>query len=349
MRTNPATLVFEDGYSVTIPVGEQETLYGAALRSGIRLEVDCLEGACATCKAFCTTGNVVMRDHSAEALSAHEADLGYVLACQTMVRGPTVVELPYPHRQTSAPAATNTRQGIVRAVDRASASVVRFEVDVGDAHPMNFLPGQYAHLRVPGTQSWRSYSFASSPESKQTIFYIKLVDAGVMSSYAAERARPGDHIELAGPFGHFYLRHAARPILMIAGGSGLAPMLPMLDSLFKAGEQVPITLLYGAGHHDEFFSLDRLASLVSDGLPLDYKLVATSPSNDWGGLVGHVTGHLDAEMIHGGQCDVYVCGPPPMIEAAQTWLSAMNMLPNRIHAERFVQSGTEYSRTGGTR
>lgn len=343
----PVNLIFEDGTSVSIGANEGETLYQAALRSGIRLVSDCLEGACSACKAKCTAGDYALREHTDEALSKSEANQGYVLACQMLVRSPVVVELPYESRQCALPLARKQRQARICGVERVSASVVRLDVECEDGPMFDFLPGQYAHLSVPGTQEWRSYSFAGLPGDRTTKFYVKNVSGGLMSRYATEVARIGDRIDVVGPFGHFYLRPPERPLLMVAGGTGLAPMLSMLEWLAETKSTQKALLLYGANEAGDFFGLTQLASFVRRGVALRYELMPLYATCGWDGATGHVTSLLKRDVFEGESCDIYLCGPPPMIEAAQARIVSEGMSANAVHAERFVESSAKREQPGG--
>jgi benzoate/toluate 1,2-dioxygenase reductase subunit len=209
-----------------------------------------------------------------------------------------------------------------------------------DAPPVSFLPGQYVHLSVPGTSEHRSYSFANAAfETGKYTFYIKLLEHGAMSDYLSERAQPGDEFVVTGPFGRFYQRPTIRPILMVAGGTGLAPMLSMLDTLAANDDtDYPVRLLYGANAADELFAFDQLRGYAEQGLDLTVELCVGEPDQDWDDATGHVTGLLRLEILNGGDCEIYLCGPPPMIDAAESWLSANGVNPVLVHAEKFVPS-----------
>jgi benzoate/toluate 1,2-dioxygenase reductase subunit len=163
-----------------------------------------------------------------------------------------------------------------------------------------------------------------------------VLEAGAMSEYVSGRAKPGDEMPITGPFGHFYLRPPVRPIIMVAGGTGLAPMLSMFDHIEQSGgTDQPIHLLYGANTPGELFALDRIAR---DALPLTTELAVVAGAPGWDGHVGHVTELLGAGHVAGGDVDAYLCGPPPMIEAAENWLLANGVESARIHAEKFLPS-----------
>ncbi len=334
MTTHKVTILFEDGRSVAIDAAEADTIYLSALKNRVRIETDCLEGACATCKALCTQGEYYLDDYSDEALSDDEAARREVLTCQMHPTSDCVIEYPY---QSSLALRTEpeTVAGRVAEVETVADSVVHLVVEPDGE--LAFLPGQYVHLGVPGTDQRRSYSFANPPDiTGRLSFYVKVLENGAMSEYVSGRARPGDEMPITGPFGHFYLRPPVRPIVMVAGGTGLAPMLSMFDHMTgSGGTDQPIRLLYGANTPDELFALDHLAG-VGHALTTELAVVAGAPG--WNGHVGHVTELLGPEHVAGGDVDVYLCGPPPMIEAAETWLRANGVEPVRIHAEKFLPS-----------
>jgi benzoate/toluate 1,2-dioxygenase reductase subunit len=334
MTTHKVTILFEDGRSVVIDAEEANTIYLSALKGRVRIETDCLEGACATCKGLCTQGEYYLDDYSDEALSDEEAARREVLTCQMHPTSDCVIEFPY-ESSLALRTEPETVAGRVAEVETIADSVVRLVVE--PEGEFAFLPGQYVHLGVPGTDQRRSYSFANPPSvTGQLSFYVKVLENGAMSEYVSGRAQPGDEMPISGPFGHFYLRPPVRPIIMVAGGTGLAPMLSMFDHMMESGgTDQPIHLLYGANTRGELFALDHLAG-IDLALTTEFAVVAGAPG--WDGHVGHVTELLGPELVAGGDVDAYLCGPPPMIEAAETWLRANGVETGRIHAEKFLPS-----------
>jgi NAD(P)H-flavin reductase/ferredoxin len=334
------TLVFEDGRSESILADENDTIYMACLRNKIRILTDCLEGACATCKGHCVEGEYDMDDVSDEALSAEEAAQREVLTCQMHVRSDCVIEFPYEAKLAikAEPRSWNCR---VTAVEKISSTVQRLDIAPEDSNtePPVFLSGQYVHLAVPGTDETRSYSFANPPHETGTFsFFIKILEQGAMSDYVRDRAQPGDKIQMTGPFGHFYLRNPERPVLMVAGGTGLAPMLSMFDHMIETGmTSQPVHLLVGANEQGELFHLDVLEDYKSKGISLTTEIAVVEGNEGWAGETGHVTALLRDALIAGG-VDVYLCGPPPMIEAAESWLSDKGVDDKLVHAEKFLPS-----------
>ena len=341
MTSHAVTLVFDDGRIARIQADEDDTIYLAALKHRIRIETDCLEGACATCKGVCTSGEYRLDEYSEDALSDEEAARREVLTCQMHVLSDCVIEYPYPSTfSLKAPPAT--RKGRVAEIETVAESVVRLVVEPedGDHGPVVFMPGQYVHLGVPGSDAVRSYSFANPPEETgRYTFFIKVLEEGAMSDYVAGPAQSGDEMPVTGPFGRFYLRPPSRPIVMVAGGTGLAPMLSMFDHMLAAGAtEQPVHLLYGANTPAELFSLDALEACAERGLGLTTELCVVEGAEGWSGATGHVTTLLRPEILNSGDCDAYLCGPPPMIDAATAWLAGAGVDPAAVHSEKFLPS-----------
>lgn len=331
------TAIFEDGRSIQFPSRPDEIVYQAAYRANIPLVHDCLEGACASCKALCTQGKFTVDDYSDEALSDRERDAGYTLLCRMKAKTPCTIELPYASGLLSERHAAQWIDARVAELEDVAIGVRRMVLEIEDAG-LDFLPGQYLHMEIPGGTAVRSYSFANIPLQPRLEFFLKVYARGAMSDYLRERARVGDALRIKGPAGHFYMRASRRPMLLIAGGTGLAPMLSMLRSLESMrAERKSIRLIYGVNHALEFFGTAELQRLAGV-LPLEVERIAVSAS-DWSGPVGYVTALLRPDILGDGDCDIYMCGPPPMIESVSSWLQENSVDRARMHAERFVTSG----------
>lgn len=340
MTTHEVTMVFEDGRVVKIDASEDDNIYFAALKNKVRILTDCLEGACATCKGVCTSGTYELNEFTDEALTQDEFARREVLTCQMHVKSDCVIEFPYEAR-VALKSEPESRSGTVSSVEMISSTVAKLvvEPEAGTA-PISFIPGQYVHMSVPGTSEHRSYSFANASfEAARYVFYVKVLEQGAMSDYLSQRAAPGDQMTITGPFGRFYLRPVERPVVMVAGGTGLAPMLSMLDTMAANNEtDYPVRLLYGANAEDELFAFDQLSGYASQNVELTTEMCVVEPGADWKGGTGHVTGLLRPEILNGGDCEIYLCGPPPMIDAAESWLAEHGVPANRVHAEKFVPS-----------
>jgi benzoate/toluate 1,2-dioxygenase reductase subunit len=331
-------LNFEDGVTRFINCNERESVVDAAYRQGINIPMDCREGACATCKCRVESGSYDLGEYIEDALSKVEADTGYALACQMRPQTDCVVLLP------TNSTACNTKQESyvtrIKDVRRLSESTFALELQGDGLKKLEFLPGQYANLQVPGEEvHQRAYSFSSmTPRGDTVSFLIRNVPGGLMSGFLKERAKPGGEIAMAGPFGSFYLRAVQRPILMLAGGTGLAPFLAMLDKLAaNGGSPQPIHLIYGVNTDRDVVALDKLTAFAQR-VPNFSFAVCVVDANSESPRKGYVTHHIEPAHLNGGDVDIYLCGPPPMVEAVAQYLREVNVKSASFHFEKFAPS-----------
>jgi benzoate/toluate 1,2-dioxygenase reductase subunit len=222
------------------------------------------------------------------------------------------------------------------AAERLSENRVRLSVKAVNGSLPVFLPGRYVNLTIPGLNGiTRSYSFSSAPGAAVATFLIRNVESGAMGAYI-ERARPGDRMTLLGPLGSFYLREARRPILMIAGGTGVAPMLSMLEVLAQKGTGGhPVQLIYGAHDQSDLVEIERLEALKAR-IPGFTFVTTCSCEGDTHPIKGRVTSHIGPDQLNGGDVDVYLCGPPESVESAR---HAVGDVAN-LYFEKFIPAQT---------
>ncbi len=308
-----------------------ETVYQAAARSGAPVLTDCLEGACATCKARCVEGEYDLIDPSFDALSSEEEQAGFVLLCQMEPRGPCVVEMPYTlaFAQNSHPGMLSCEVGEIASV---GSSIVRLRVE--SPTPLDFVPGQYAQVLVPGTDVRRAYSFANSPGAHTAEFYVRLLEDGAMGAYLRRRARVGDELQLELPFGGFYLRAGTGPLVAITGGTGLAPILSMLAELAARGSRRNVHVIHGARAPEALFGLEALEAFNASGLSVQLHLAVERDAAP-GMFTGQVTDIVTSDLIGSPGADVYLCGPPSMVASAEAKLAMHGVPAARVFVERF--------------
>ncbi|MEB2400160.1 MAG: 2Fe-2S iron-sulfur cluster binding domain-containing protein [Alcaligenaceae bacterium] len=332
MSTLPLTLLFSDGVAQTVNVEPGQTVVEAAAAAGLTLLTDCSNGQCGTCVAQCVSGDIDPGEYDPSVLPDDDRDDGAILCCVSKVRSTAVVELPYDSCEASAPQ-EQTQKGTVLAVTPIAAEIVRLDVQVEEA--IHFLPGQYVRMRPDGTSEWRSYSMANTSGETRLVFYIRLVPDGRFSSWLMQ-AEPGDVLEIGSSRGTFFLRDESRPRLFVAGGTGLAPFLAMLQVLRKKPEPnpEPVTLLIGGRTADHLFAQEELALLQRD-LPNLMISVATETAPPPGARQGYAT-----DLIPGLSLDkstrVYLCGPPPMVDAARSAAIKAGIRKSEILCERFA-------------
>jgi ferredoxin-NADP reductase/ferredoxin len=337
------TLHFEDGERREIEVEREEFVLDAALRQGVPLVHQCRSGSCSTCIAQLIAGDVVMAPERATSLLAAEAAEGKRLLCSSYACADSEVRLHYP-----AALIYGTERRIIAAAVAAlewpSPSVAKLTLELPEDIEFNFRSGQYVRIKVPGTADWRSYSMTSMPRAlPQMDFLVRILSGGVVSEYLRNDCRLGDEIIIEGPLGAFILHSSRAPQIFIAGGTGLAPILAMLDEIrYRPGPRPPMLLSFGCASEQQFFYRDEV-ELRQWWMPeLRVILSADRVDNaDSGLLEGTPVGVLEHERVTDPQAAAYLCGPPPMIEAARRRLIEMGVAPEHIYAEQFVASAIQ--------
>lgn len=325
---------FADGKTLFFPVGTHEILLDAALRNGIKIPLDCREGVCGTCQGRCESGDYSQDYVDEEALSSLDLQQRKMLSCQTRVKSDATFYFDFDSSLCNAPGPVHVR-GTVSDVQLVSAGTAILQVQV--EAPLDFLPGQYARLSVPGTDRWRSYSFANLP-GNQLQFLVRMLPDGVMSNYLRERCQVGDEVVVEAPLGAFYLRHVTQPLVLVAGGTGLSALLGMLDELAASGCDQPVHLYYGVRTEQDLCEAARISGYASKIADFRYTEVLSDATAQWTGKRGYLTEHFDLAELQDRSADMYVCGPPPMVESIQQWLKDQALDSVQLYYEKFTQS-----------
>ncbi|MBK5542262.1 ring-hydroxylating dioxygenase ferredoxin reductase family protein [Pseudomonas sp. TH05] len=334
--THQIALNFEDGVTRFVAANAGETVADAAYRQGINIPLDCRDGACGTCKCFAEAGRYDLgEDYIDDALTADEAEQGFVLTCQMRALSDCVVRVPASSQVCRAAQATFTAS--ISAVRQLSDSTIALSIKGEALSKLAFLPGQYVNLAVPGSEQSRAYSFSSLQRDGEVSFLIRNVPGGLMSSFLTGRALAGDSMSLAGPLGSFYLRDIRRPLLLLAGGTGLAPFTAMLEKIAEQGSEYPLHLIYGVTNDFDLVELDRLQALAARIPNFSFSACVANPESRHP-LKGYVTQHIEPQHLNNGDVDVYLCGPPPMVEAVSQFIREQGIAPANFYYEKFAAS-----------
>jgi benzoate/toluate 1,2-dioxygenase reductase subunit len=336
-ETHTVALAFEDGVTRFITCRDDQTVADASYRQRINIPLDCRDGACGTCKALCESGTYDGGSYIDDALAPDEAAAGYVLPCSMKPRSDLVLQIASTSEVAKTQAATYT--GTLTQLDRLSATTVAIGIDIPNRADLAFLPGQYVNIAVPGTDQSRSYSFANAPHDDRLTFLVKLTPGGVMSDYLSGRAAVGDTLEFTGPNGSFFLRETDRPVLLLAGGTGLAPVLSMLRAMRDGSSRRMAHLIYGVSTDEDMVALDAIEQLATQlpGLTWD---VCVSDPNSRAEHKGYVTSLMEPAHLYDGDVAVYLCGPPPMVEAVRAHVSEAGIEPTGFYYEKFALAHT---------
>lgn len=334
-------LNFEDGITRFIECRPDETVAEASYKGRINIPLDCRDGACGTCKSLCESGRYDGGDYIDEALSDDEAAAGYCLPCQMTPHSDLVLRIPSSSVAAKTGAVTHT--ATVAGLEHHSATTVEFNLVLDERDALDFLPGQYVNITVPGTDQTRSYSFSSGPDQRRLSFLVRIVPGGAMSGYLTERARVGDRLEFTGPMGSFYLRELSRPSLLLAGGTGLAPLLSMLERMTQQPPAYPVHLIYGVTTDQDLVHLDTLEDYAEVIPGFTFAHCVADPAST-ARHKGFVTGLMDNGTLHDGDADVYLCGPPAMVEAVRAHIASLGVTPASFHYEKFTPAAVREPR-----
>ena len=322
------------------PIGEEiecagdETVLDAAFRQGYNLAYGCREGQCSACKCFLVEGEVALKRYSTFALSESEQSNGYTLMCRAMPEQDLVVELLHydPDAYRLEHAIRDGRAEVV-AVEALTHDITRLHLRVIEPEDFSFKPGQYVDVHVPGAEGvTRSFSMANVPGDGHIELIIKRYPGGRLSGMLDGGIAPGQEIGFTGPYGAFHLRRSDRPIVMIAGGSGMAPILSLLRQLAAEGTQRPVRFFYGARTEQDLFYGDLIAELGAKLADFRFTPVVER-------FVHEAVDEYLASGEIGTDVEGYLCGPPPMIDAAQDMLAGRHSVSEqRIFHDKFTTS-----------
>lgn len=334
--TYTIALNFEDGVTRFIDSSATETVADAAYRQGINIPLDCRDGACGTCKCFAEAGQYDLgQEYIEDALTEEEAAEGYVLTCQMRAQTDCVVRVPASSDVCRTQQASFS--GAISAVQQLSGSTIALRIKGESLSKLAFLPGQYVNLQVPGSEQSRAYSFSSLQRDGEVSFLIRNVPGGLMSSFLTGLAKAGDSITLAGPLGSFYLRDIRRPLLLLAGGTGLAPFTAMLEKIAEQGSAHPVHLIYGVTNDFDLVEVDKLEALAARIPNFTFSACVANPDSQYP-RKGYVTQHIEPVHLNDGDVDVYLCGPPPMVEAVSQYIREQGITPANFYFEKFAAS-----------
>ncbi len=335
--TYQIALTFEDGVTRFIEGRDDETVADSSYRSRINIPLDCRDGVCGTCKSFCESGEYELGEYVPdEAMTEDEEEAGYVLTCQLFPKSDLVITIPV--TSDLAKAGVTSHAGMITGIDRVSNTTTHFTIRLEDRSALGFLPGQYVNIAVPGTDQTRSYSFSSGPRADDVAFLLRETPTGALPTYLRERASVGDRIEFQGPLGSFYLREPKRPLLFLAGGTGLAPFLSMLEKLAGDGVEQPVHLVYGVTNDPDLVKVDELEQYAKQLPNFTFTCCVADESCSFPNK-GYVTRYIEPQHVNGGDVDVYLCGPPAMVDAVRQWLESQGIAPLNFYFEKFTGTG----------
>jgi propane monooxygenase reductase subunit len=328
---------------IEIEVDEEQTVLRAAFDQGLMLMHGCKEGQCSACKSFLLDGDDVELDkYSTFALPDFEREEGFTLLCRAHVYEDVTIELlnydeemirsglPIQEAETEVVANDPVTHDLRHLVLRLVSPDIDFK----------FFPGQYVDISVPGTDEVRSFSMAntSARESGQLEFVIKVYPDGLFSEYLDKQLKVGDRLMVTGPYGVFMLRDAPdTDLIFVGGGAGMAPILSLLRSMAERGIDRKAVYYYGARRRADLCFEDELRALERT-LP-NFRFLPALSDEDWEGENGLITDVVSRSESALARAHAYICGPPPMVEAAVPLLTRLGVPEKHVYFDKFTTTG----------
>lgn len=315
----------------TVEEAESETVLEASLVAGLPFPHGCRAGDCRACESRLVSGRLRVQTDSGECVL--DGDGQVVLACRAHAVGDVTIEwlgeadeaLP-PVRRLSA---------VVEAVDRVATDVVRLRARA-TGRPLFFLPGQYVELEPARRLGARAYSIASTPDEQLLEFHVRELPGGKASTHIATQLRSGDTVRLKGPYGNAWLRHDERPLLAIAGGTGLAPLRSIVVSALHCNPSRRVELYHGVRDEPYLYGQEEFDRLGGEHPGLRHVPVLAEPVGPTRRRIGLVHAAVLADHDDLSPFTVYIAGPPAMVEAATRDVVAHGAQPDRVHTDPFL-------------
>lgn len=304
------------GRSFTVEPGE--AMLAAGIRQGIGLPYGCKDGACGSCKCKKLSGTVVHGPHQAKALSVDEEAQGYVLTCCGVPQSDVLLE----SRQVTEAGAFPIRKmpSRVAAMERKSHDVILLRLQLPANDPFSYRPGQYVEFLLRDG-SRRSYSMANAPHTGPALeLHIRHMPGGKFTDHVFGTMKEKEIQRIEGPFGSFFLREDSdKPIVLLASGTGFAPIKALIEHMQFQGIQRPATLYWGGRRPEDLYMDDWVRARLQEMPHLRYVPVISDalPEDHWTGRTGFVHRAVLEDLPDLSGYQVYACGAPIVVDSAR--------------------------------
>lgn len=333
-----------------------DNLLKAALAAGLDWPHDCRVGSCGSCRCHLKQGKIKELSDFSYVLDGDQLKEGMILACQTQLKSDVVVEVELGAGEDSM-ATISSVEGELAKTRLLTHDIMELTIklDAPFSHAAEpgvnghaYRAGQYADISFPGIEKPRSYSFARAPEcegERELTFFVRKVPNGELTSWLFADDRVGSRVTVNGPYGSFWMREGEGPIICIAGGSGMSSIMALLEHANNNGSKRDTVYLFGARTQQDLYCLDELKALEaarngSGGLRFLPVLSEEPEESDWTGLRGMVTDQVAAQSLDWVNTQAYLCGPPPMIDAAIKVLKQQGVSEANIHFDKFLDASS---------
>lgn len=322
------------GRRFTVETGE--TVLAAALRQGLVLPYGCRVGACGACMATLLAGRIGYAGPTPTALEAEDISAGRILVCQAVPETDLVLEAR--EIVTAADIEIKNLPARVEDITPLTHDVMRLRLRLPASERLQFLAGQYLEILLKDGRR-RGFSLANAPHDDAFIeLHIRLIPGGHFTEYVFQEMKPKAMLRIEGPLGSYYLREdSPRPVILMGGGTGFAPLKGMLEHAFHIGFDRPLHLFWGVRARRDFYLQELIEGWLAEHPNFRYTPVLSEPEpgDAWTGETGLVMDAVARAYPDLSGHDVYMSGPPAMCEAARACFLAHGLPAGQMFSDAF--------------
>lgn len=329
-------------YKITIasskesfPADNEETILKSALKHGHNFPYGCRNGACGSCKGKLIEGKIHYQN-DVTGISTQETREGYALFCQAVPESDVIIET----KEIDQVGEIEIRKLPCRVIEieKLNHDVIRLLLKLPSSERLQFLAGQYIDLLLHNGKR-RSFSLANAPHNDDSLeLHIRHYDGGLFSEYAFHELKEATLLRFEGPLGTFFLREdSERPIIMVAGGTGFAPIKSIIEHSIHLDDKRPIHFYWGARKEEDLY-LNQLAQSWAD----EHEHIKFTPvlseidgQDQWQGRTGFVHNAILEDIEDLSKYEVYTCGPPPMVHAVLDSFVERGLSAEFIYSDSF--------------
>jgi len=337
------TLSTRDNHQFEFSCEDNQNVQAAAEVASLYPPFGCKSGSCGACLGNCKSGKYELESYSEDVLSSEAVANGDILLCRTIPSSDLEISLPYDSESVQQ-TLTAPRDAEIISIDKIAERtlklVLQLKEDPEVGLSFEFEPGQFVELEIADLNLMRAYSLANTANWEGRLeFLIRLQPNGKFSDFL-QQTPVGQHVLVHAPSGAFVVnKQSSNPRCFIAGGTGLAPFLSILSRMAEWAEDHPTHLFLGVNNEAEILCLDELIALQQNLPQLTVEICVWKPEDNWQGFIGTPVDAFKAYLENSGnEVDVYLCGPPILVESSTTAALAAGINKEHIYSEKFVSS-----------
>ena len=312
------------------------TVLEAALEQGVNFPHGCKTGNCGACKSEKISGDIEMSPFSEFALEPEEEEKGMILACRSVPWSDCEIRIIDDQlEETLHDFKVINIECVVKKLTKVTDDIYILNLKINSEEEFKFKAGQYAELYFDQCKE-KHFSMANPPSTNELEFHIKTLDGGEVSDYVKNTLEIGETIKVKGPFGNAYLRDSHKgPIIAVAGGTGLAPILSIIQASQDIKMKQPIQVYYGAQSEKDLYFVKQFEEMIQNNKNLSFFPVVMEPSKSKELRSGLVTDVVIENIKDFDGYKAYLAGPPKMVEAAEKILSSHGIRKVDMHSDAF--------------